>query len=102
LDYRRAEIMAAFNDINQVVGKVGPFSYMSGRLAGFKIGSIPDKSILKKIGLGSHDRILALNNKPIKGENGAFEFFEQIAEGKKVTIKYRRRNRTRRIELNPI
>ena len=98
----REEIMAAFDDIDRLISKVGTSSYKFGKLTGFKIGSVPDKSILKKIGLRSHDKILALNGKSIKGENGAFEFFEQIAEGKKVTIKYRRRNRTRRIELNPI
>jgi type II secretory pathway component PulC len=98
----REEIMTAFDDIDRLIREVGTSSYKLGKLTGFKIDSVPEKSILKKIGLRSHDKILALNEKPIDGENGAFEFFEQIAEGKKVTIKYRRRNRTRRIELNPI
>ena len=98
----REEIMAAFDDIDQLISKVGTRPYKFGKLTGFKIGSVPGNSILKKIGLRSHDKILALNDKSIDGENGAFKFFEQIAEGKKVTIKYRRRNRTRRIELNPI
>jgi type II secretion system protein C len=98
----REEIMAAFDDIDRLISKVGTSSYKFGTLTGFEVGSVSDKSILKKIGLRSHDKILALNGKSIKGEHGAFEFFEQISEGKKVTIKYRRRNRTRRIELNPI
>jgi len=98
----REEIMAAFNDIDRLIREVGTSSYKYGKLTGFKIGSVPDKSILKKIGLRNHDKIIALNEKSIDGANGAFKFFEQIAEGKKVTIKYRRRNRTRRIELNPI
>ena len=98
----REEIMAAFDDIDQLISKVGTSPYKYGKLTGFKIGSVPGNSILKKIGLRSHDKIIALNDKSIDGANGAFKFFEQIAEGKKVTIKYRRRNRTRRIELNPI
>jgi type II secretion system protein C len=98
----REEIMAAFDDIDRLISKVGTSSYKFGKLTGFRIGSVPEKSILKKIGLRSHDKILALNGKSIKGEHGAFEFFKQISEGKKVTIKFRRRNRTRRIELNPI
>jgi len=98
----REEIIVAFDDIDRLIKDVGTSSYKFGKLTGFRIGSVSDKSILKKIGLRSHDKILALNDKSIEGENGAFEFFEQIAEGKKVTIKYRRRNRTRRIELNPI
>jgi type II secretion system protein C len=98
----REEIMAAFEDIDRLIREVGTSSYKFGKLTGFKIDSVPEKSILKKIGLRSHDKILALNDTSIEDETGAFEFFEQIAEGKKVTIKYRRRNRTRRIELNPI
>jgi len=98
----RAEIMAAFNDIDQLISRIRTSPYKYGRPTGFKIGSVPEKSILKKIGLRSQDRILALNEKPIEEENGTFEFFQQISDGKKVTIKYRRRNRTRIIELNPI
>jgi type II secretion system protein C len=97
----REEIMAAFDDIDRLISKVGTSSYKFGKLTGFRIGSVPEKSILKKIGLRSHDKILALNGISIKGENGAFEFFENLAKGEKVTIKFRRRNRTRRIELNP-
>jgi type II secretory pathway component PulC len=98
----REEIMAAFDDIDRLIQKVGTTPYRFGKLTGFKIGSVSDKSILKKIGLSSHDKILALNDKSIEDEKGAFEFFEQISKGKKVTIKYRRRNKTRRIEVNPI
>ena len=87
---------------DRLIREVGTSSYKFGKLTGFKIDSVPEKSILKKIGLRRHDKILALNDTPIEGETGAFEFFEQIAQGKKVTIKYRRRNRTRRIELNPV
>lgn len=97
----REELMTAFNDINRLIGKIR-ISYKSGKNTGFSIGLVPANSILKKIGLRSHDKILALNDKPIEGKNGAFELFEKIAAGKKVTIKYRRRSRTRRIELNPI
>lgn len=99
---RKDIIMAAFDDIDRLTQKAGTSSYRFGKLIGFEIDSVPDKSILKKIGLRSHDNILALNDKTIKGENGVLEFFEQISEGKNVTIKYRRRNRTRLIELNPI
>jgi type II secretion system protein C len=98
----REEIMVAFDDIDRLIREVGTSAYKFGKLTGFKIDSVPEKSILKKIGLRSHDKILALNDTSIEDETGAFKFFEQIAEGKKVTIKYRRRNRTRRIELNPI
>ena len=98
----REGIIAAFDDIDRLIQEVGTSSYKFGKLTGFKIGSVSNKSILKKIGLKSHDAILALNDKTIEDENEAFEFFEKIAEGEKVTIKFRRRNRTRQIELNPI
>ena len=96
----REEIIAAFDDIDQLIREVGTSSYKFGKLTGFKIGSVSDESILKKIGLKSHDTILALNDKSFEDESEAFEFFERIAEGEKVTIKFRRRNRTRQIELN--
>jgi len=96
------EIMAAFNDIDRLIEEVGTSSYKFGKLSGFEIGSVSDGSILKKIGLRSHDKILALNEKTIEDESEAFKFFEKIADGEKLTIKFRRRNRTRRIELNPI
>jgi type II secretion system protein C len=98
----REEIIAAFDDIDRLIQEIGTSSYKFGKLSGFRIGSVPDESILKKIGLRSHDKILALNDKSIEDESEAFEFFERIAGGEKVTIKFRRRNRTRRIELNPI
>jgi len=98
----REGIIAAFDDIDRLIQEVGTSSYKFGKLTGFKIGSVSNESILKKIGLKSHDAILALNDKPIEDENEAFEFFEKIAEGETVTIKFRRRNRTRQIELNPI
>jgi len=98
----REGIIAAFDDIDRLIQEVGTSSYKFGKLTGFKIGSVSNESVLKKIGLKSHDAILALNDKPIEDENEAFEFFEKIAEGETVTIKFRRRNRTRQIELNPI
>lgn len=98
----REEIWTAFDDIDEVIEEVGTSSYKFGKLTGFEIGSVSDGSILKKIGLRSQDKILALNDRSIKDKTEAFEFFEKIAEGEKVTIKFRRRNRTRQIELNPI
>ena len=54
----REEIIAAFDDIDQLIREVGTSSYKFGKLTGFKIGSVSDESILKKIGLMSHDAIL--------------------------------------------
>jgi type II secretion system protein C len=98
----REEIVVAFDDIDGLIEEVGTSSYKFGRLTGFKIGSVSNDSILKKIGLRSRDKILALNDKSIADESEAFEFFERIGDGEKVTITFRRRNRTRRIELKPI
>jgi len=98
----REEIMVAFDDIDGLIEEVGASSYKFGRLTGFNIGSVSDDSILKKIGLRSHDKILALNDKSFADESEAYEFFERIGDGEEVTITFRRRNRTRRIELKPI
>lgn len=96
----REEITAALNDVDDVLRNAGTRSYQYGMLTGFRIGRVSDESILKKIGLRSHDVILAVNNK--SSENEQFAFMEQISGDEPVTIKYRRRNRTRLIDLIPM
>ena len=97
-----AEIKQGFSDIDHLLQEVGTHTYRFGKLTGFVIDNEPDESILKKIGLKSHDAIMALNSQPLENELEAFSFFKQIAAGKKTIIQFRRRNRTRQIELNPI
>jgi type II secretion system protein C len=97
------ELTAGLEDVDLLIQEVGTRPYSRfGRSTGFRIESVPSDSILKRIGLRSHDAILAINGVPLKDESEAFAFFEKIGEGERTFIKYRRRARTRTIEINPI
>ena len=97
------ELATGLNNVDELIMEVGTLPYTRfGKHAGFRIESVPNDNILKKIGLRSRDAVLAINDVPIKDESEAYAFFEKIAEGEKVYIKYRRRARTRTIELVPI
>jgi type II secretion system protein C len=97
------ELAAGLNNVDDLILEVGTLPYSRfGKHAGFRIESVPNGSILSKIGLRSRDAVLAINDVPIQDESEAYAFFEKIAEGEKVYIKYRRRARTRTIELVPI
>jgi type II secretory pathway component PulC len=97
------ELMAGLENVDQLILAVGTLPYNRfGKHTGFRITSVPKDSILEKIGLRSRDAILSINDIPIKDESEAHAFFEKVAEGEKVYIKYRRRARTSTIELVPI
>jgi type II secretion system protein C len=96
------EIMVGLDNIDELIQEVGTSPYRRGKTTGFRIGSVSDDSILERIGLRSHDAIVAINGISLKDQGEAYAFFEKIAQGEKVFIKYRRRNRTRTIEIIPI
>jgi type II secretory pathway component PulC len=52
------------------------------------------------MGLSSRDVIVGINDQKITSPDQAAEFLQTLAEGDKVTIRARRRLRTRRIILN--
>jgi type II secretory pathway component PulC len=52
------------------------------------------------MGLRSRDVIVGINGEDIKGPEQAAEFFGKISEGGEITIKLKRRRRTRQINLN--
>ena len=75
--------------------------YMQGeQAAGFRITSIPRDSVLRKMGLRSRDVIVGIDDETITGPDQASDFFQRLAGGGEVTIKLKRRRRTRQIKLN--
>jgi type II secretory pathway component PulC len=52
------------------------------------------------MGLRSRDVIVGVNDESITDPAQAADFFQTIAEGGEVTIKLKRRRRTRQIRLN--
>ena len=75
--------------------------YKSGdQEAGFRLGSITRDSVLRKMGLRSRDVIVGIDDEIITSPDQASDFFKKLADGGEVTIKLKRRRRTRQIKLN--
>ena len=68
--------------------------------AGFRISRVQPRSVLRKIGLRSRDVIVGVNDQEITSPEQAVEFFQTLAEGGDVTIKIKRRRRSRQIKLS--
>jgi general secretion pathway protein C len=97
----RQEVEASLANIDRLIADldIAPYTRFE-QPAGFKISNISNESIFKKIGLSSRDVIVGINNQKITGPDQAAEFINTIAKGGQVTIRARRRLRTRRINLN--
>ncbi|MGD9372851.1 MAG: type II secretion system protein N, partial [Desulfobacterales bacterium] len=97
----RDEVEASLADIDTLMQQVRISPYRKGdQSSGFRISNIPAKSALRKMGLRSRDVIVGINGEDIKGPEQAAEFFGKISEGGEITIKLKRRRRTRQINLN--
>jgi general secretion pathway protein C len=98
---KRDEVAASLADIDGLKEQVRLSPYMQGdQPAGFRLGNIPRDSVLRKMGLRSRDVIIGMDEESITSPDGASDFFQKLAEGGEVTIKLKRRRRTRQIQLN--
>jgi type II secretory pathway component PulC len=52
------------------------------------------------MGLRSRDVIVGIDDESITGPDQAADFFQRLGDGGEVTIKLKRRRRTRQIKLN--
>jgi type II secretory pathway component PulC len=52
------------------------------------------------MGLRSRDVIIGMDEESITSPDQASDFFQKLAEGGEVTIKLKRRRRTRQIRIN--
>jgi type II secretion system protein C len=97
----KEEIEASLADIDGLLAEldIAPYTRF-GQPGGFRISNISSDSVLKKIGLSSRDVIVGINGHKITGPDQAAEFINTIAKGGQVTIRARRRLRTRRINLS--
>ena len=101
ISLKRDEVAASLADINSLIEQIPLTPYMQGEQAsGFRITSIPRDSVLRKMGLRSRDVIVAIDDETITGPDQAPDFFKKLADGGEVTIKLKRRSRTRQIKLN--
>jgi general secretion pathway protein C len=95
------EVAASLSDIDGLMHQMAVTPYMQGeQAAGFRITRIPRDSVLRKMGLRSRDVIVGIDGETITGPDQAAGFFQRLAGGGEVTIKLKRRRRTRQIKLN--
>jgi type II secretion system protein C len=81
--------------------KINVRPYMQGdQPSGFRISNIPADSVLRKMGLRSRDVIVGVGEDDITSPDQASDFFERLASGEEITIRVKRRRRTRQIKLN--
>jgi type II secretion system protein C len=98
---KRDEVAASLADIDGLMEKMKIAPYKSGdQAAGFRLGSITRDSVLRQMGLRSRDVIVGLDDETITSPDQAPDFFKKLADGGEVTIKLKRRRRTRQIKLN--
>ena len=94
----RQEVEGSLANVDQVLEELTLTPYMRfQKPAGFRISNLSKDSILSKMGLSSRDVILGINDQKITSPEQAAEFLQTLAESDEVTIKARRRLRTRRI-----
>jgi type II secretion system protein C len=98
---KRAEVEASLADHDGLLQQLTIIPYKAGEQpAGFRFGNIPSNSVLRKMGLRSRDVITGINDEAITDPAQAAGFFQTLSEGGDVTIKVRRRRRTRQIQLS--
>ena len=98
---KREEVADSFTDIDGLMEQMKIVPYKSGdQEAGFRLGSITRDSVLRKMGLRSRDVIVGIDDESITSPDDAADFFKRLADGGEVTIKLKRRRRTRQIKLN--
>ncbi len=97
----RQEVEDSLASIDQLLQEliISPYEQFD-KPAGFRISNISRDSIFKKMGLSSRDVIVGVNDRKLTSPDQAAEFFQTLAEGGEVTIRAKRRRRTRRIILN--
>jgi general secretion pathway protein C len=101
ISLKREEVAASLADIDGLMHQMPVTPYMQGEQAsGFRITRIPRDSVLRKMGLRSRDVIVGIDDETITGPDQAADFFQRLAGGGEVTIKLKRRRRTRQIKLN--
>jgi general secretion pathway protein C len=95
------EVADSLANVDTLMEQIQLSPYMQGdEPSGFRLGNVPRDSVLRKMGLRSRDVIVGVDEESITSPDQASDFFQKLAEGGEVTIKLKRRRRTRRIQLN--
>lgn len=97
----REEIESFLADIDQLYNEVTilPFT-QEDQPSGIRLGRLPPKNILRKMGLRLKDVIVGVNGVLLTEPDQATELFRKLAEGGEITLEIKRRGFTRQIQLN--
>ena len=97
----RQDVEDSLANIDQLLQELTLTPYMQfQKPAGFRISNLSRDSIFNKMGLSRKDVIVGINDQKITSPDQAAEFLQTLADGGEVTIRAKRRRRTRRIILN--
>jgi general secretion pathway protein C len=101
ISLKREEVADSLADIDSLMQQMSVTPYTQGEQAsGFRITNIPRDSVLRKMGLRSRDVIVGIDDETITSPNQAADFLQRLVSGGEVSIKFKRRRRTRQINLN--
>jgi type II secretion system protein C len=101
ISLKREEVANSLADIDGLMQQMSVTPYTQGEQAsGFRITSIPRDSVLRKMGLRSRDVIVGIDDETITNPDQAADFLQRLASGGEITIKFKRRRRTRQVKLN--
>jgi type II secretory pathway component PulC len=78
--------------------RISPYK-LGDHPSGFRLGNIPRDNVLRKMGFRSRDIIKEVNDQDITGTEQAADFFAKLAEGGELTVKLKRRRKTRRMKI---
>ncbi|MGD2036313.1 MAG: helix-turn-helix domain-containing protein [Desulfobacterales bacterium] len=101
INLKREDVSDSLADIDGLMQQMSVTPYMQGEQdSGFRITNIPRDSVLRRMGLRSRDVIVGIDDETITSPDQAADFLQRLASGGEVTIKFKRRRRTRQIKLN--
>jgi type II secretion system protein C len=101
ISLKQDEIESSLADLDKLMEQMKISPYKTGdQASGFRLGNVARDSVLRKMGLRSRDVIVGIDDETITGPEQAADFFQRLAGGGEVTIKLKRRRRTRQIKLN--
>jgi type II secretion system protein C len=96
----RDEVEIPLADVDRLMQQIRISPYKLGdHPSGFRLGNIPRDNVLRKMGFRSRDIIKEVNDQDITGTEQAADFFAKLAEGGELTVKLKRRRKTRRMKI---
>ena len=96
----REDVISSLENLDELMQNVKFTPYTrNNQLKGLRITGITPDSILRKMGLHNRDVVMGINNEPITDQDQVGRLFSNLMEESELTIKFRRRRRTRTLRV---